>query len=147
MGVLYIGPAILMGLAIGFYEAHLVHNDEGNIKGSMGHALHTIPVTMVFVFIAMNVDFIVALLPKVAFFKSAVFPHVLRALVGIVAMAKIYGAGAISGKIQGMHEKFGHVILVAALIVATPYLFEIIKPMLENVMPKSLKWLVSVGSK
>ena len=149
MAELFIGPAILMGIIIGFYEAHLVHSDEGNIKGSMKHALHTIPVTMIFVFIAMNVDFIVTFLPNWAFFKASYFPHILRALIGIIAMAKIYGAGAIAGNVKGMHEKFAHVLIVAVLIVATPYIFELlVYPALSKVaIPSSLKWLISVGGK
>jgi hypothetical protein len=147
MAELFIGPAVLMGLLIGIYEAQLVHNDEGHIKGSMKHAMHTIPVTFIFVFIAMNVDYVVSLLPNYAFFKSAYFPHILRAVVGLVALGKIYGAGAIAGNVKGMHEKIGHVLIVVALIVATPYIFTIVEPMLKNIMPKSLSWLISVGGK
>jgi hypothetical protein len=144
---LFIGPAVLMGIVIGFYEAYLVHNDEGNIRGSMKHAIHTIPVTMILVFVAMNVDFVVTLLPNVAFFKSAMFPHILRAAVGIFAMLKLHGVSAIAGNVKGMQEKWMHSLVVAGLIVATPYIFIMIEPALKNIMPASLKFLVSVGGK
>lgn len=146
MAELFIGPAILMGIVIGFYEAHLVHNDEGHIRGAFKHSIHTIPVTMALVFIAMNVDFIVTFLPAWAFFKSAAFPHVLRAAIGIFAMLKLHGVSAIAGNVKGMQEKWSHAFIVAALIVATPYLFQyIVYPAIKGVMPKSLQWLISVG--
>jgi len=147
MTELFIGPAILMGIVIGFYEAHLVHNDEGHIRGAFKHSIHTIPVTMILVFIAMNVDYIVTFLPNVAFFKSAAFPHIVRAVVGIFAMLKLHGVSAIAGNVKGMQEKWTHAFVVAALIVATPYLFLLIEPMLKNIMPPSLKFLISVGGK
>jgi hypothetical protein len=95
----------------------------------------------------MNVDFVVHFLPNVAFFKSSVFPHVLRGIIGIFAMIKLHGVSAIAGNVKGMQEKWSHAFIVAALIVATPYLFLMIEPALKNIMPPSLKWLVSVGGK
>ncbi|MFA6088537.1 MAG: hypothetical protein WC755_01610 [Candidatus Woesearchaeota archaeon] len=139
-----VGPAIAMGIILGIYEAFLVHGDEGNIRGSWGHAIHTIPSTFIFVFLAMNVTFVLQFLPQnVAFFKSAAFPHVLRALIGIIAMIKLHAVSAIAPNVKGMAEKWSHSFIIAGLIVASPYLWElfIAKMVPDNIM----KFLVFGG--
>ena len=137
------GPAIVMGVVLGLYEAFLVHGDEGNIRGSWGHAIHTIPTTFIFVFIAMNITFALQYLPKTAFFTSAAFPHVLRALIGIIAMVKLHAVSAIAPNVRGMAEKWSHSFIIAGLIVASPYAWElfIAKLVPANVM----KFLVFGG--
>ena len=141
---LIVGPAIVMGIVLGLYEAFMVHGDEGNIRGSWSHAIHTIPTTMILVFIAMNVTFVVQFLPNVAFFKSDMFPHVLRAAVGLFAMVKLHAISAIAPNVRGMAEKWTHCIIIAALIVASPYLWDLV---IAKLVPDNIMKFMVFGGK
>ena len=134
------GPAVIMGALIGYYEAHLVHADEGNIKGAFSHAIHTVPTTVILVFLAMNVDFLLQFIPNIPVLTNV---HVIRAIIGIFAAIKLHTVSAIAKGVTGMQERWIHCFIVAGLIVASPYLWEMV---IEKIVPPSvMKFLVFGG--
>ncbi|MBW3022551.1 hypothetical protein KY308_00415, partial [Candidatus Woesearchaeota archaeon] len=60
---LMVMPAIVMGLAIGIYEAILLHRDVTIPTHRLGHTIQAIGVAIVAVFATMNVPFVYQLFP------------------------------------------------------------------------------------
>ena len=87
-------PAIVMGLAIGLYEALLIHRDVKVATHRMAHTAHALGFAIIAVFVTMNTAWI---LQTFSFLKSIPLlgtPIVLQILVGVIAMVKIHGASA-----------------------------------------------------
>lgn len=134
------GPAVVMGIILGLYEARLVYADEGQIKGSFSHSIHTIPTTIILVFLAMNVDFILQFIPSIPLLTNV---HVIRAIIGIFAAIKLHAISSIAKGVTGMQERWFHTFIIAGLIVASPYLWEML---VEKIIPESvMKFLVFGG--
>jgi hypothetical protein len=121
---LFISPALVMGLIIGLVELFFVHRDErGMGMAWIGHGLHTIPFAIIFVFISMNVQFVLDLVGLSGLGGGLVVLGV-RVLVAIVAMAKIAGAAAIAPGAKGIGEKLPHTLIIGALVFAAPYMWD-----------------------
>lgn len=112
-------PAIIMGLLIGLIETFFVHASEAGM-GWLGHAAHALPVTVIFVFISMNLTWFFALI-HLNIMMNFWIQLGIRVLIGIIAMVKIAGAAAIAGRVG---EKKIHVLIVGMLIIAAPYIWE-----------------------
>ena len=117
-------PAILMGIIISLVEIFFVHADEGAMGMTwITHALHAVPFTLLFVFISMNVSFVLGLVG----FTPEGFSWIelaVRIVVTIVAMIKIAGAAAIAKGARGVGEKLPHTLIIGALIFGAPYAWE-----------------------
>jgi len=99
---LQLSGAVVMGLVIGLLEVIFVHADERGL-GWLSHAIHALPVTIIFVFIA------------------------------IIAMIKIGGAAAITGKVG---EKKSHILIIGILVGASPYIWQYgLEPILGPLIP------------
>ena len=115
-------PAILLGLIIGIVELIFVHMDEAGM-GWFTHALHAVPVAMLFTFITMNVPWVLSILSKTAGLKLAASPImelIVIIIIGLIAMVKTYAAAAIAGRVG---EKRIHVLIIGVLIIAAPYVW------------------------
>lgn len=120
-------PAVAMGIIIGIIELMFVHADEVGL-GWLSHGIHALPVTVLFVFISMNVGWALNFLPG-GLTSSAWVDLGVRVLIGLIAMAKIAGAAAIAGRVG---EKKFHVLIIGALIIAAPYVWPVIDPILPG---------------
>jgi hypothetical protein len=129
-------PAVVIGLAIGIYEAILMHRDVTVPTHRFGHTIHAIVMAIIAVFITMNTEFVVAnvaALQNLGFFGTPLF---IQIVVGVVMIIKIHGVSrAISGSIGsgtvGLGETWAHSLIIGALCVAAPYVW----PLLAPVMP------------
>ncbi len=130
-------PAIVMGVAIGLYEALLIHRDVKVATHRAAHTAHALGFAIIAVFVTMNTAWI---LQTFSFLKSIPLlgtPIVLQILVGVIAMVKIHGASAaikttVGGGSVGLKETWAHSAIVAALIVAAPYIWPFIAPMMPG---------------
>ncbi len=119
-----LGPAIIMGLVIGLIEILFVHADEGAMGVTwISHALHALPFTVLFVFVSMNISFVLGLL-NLGITESPVVVIIIRVVIAIIAMIKIAGAAAIAPGARGVGEKIPHTLIIGALIFAAPYIWE-----------------------
>lgn len=121
-------PSIIMGLIIGALEMFFVYQDEMSMGIlAITHALHTFPFTILFVFLSIHVEIIMNFLPMIPATGIAIL--VVRIVVGIIALIKIAGAAAlVKGSMIG--EKWIHSIIIAILIIASPYIWDFVGPMI-----------------
>ena len=116
-------PPLILGSIIGLIEMLFVHSDEIGMGWFM-HGLHALPFTMLFVFLNMNVEFVLSYLP----FSLASTWYVLliiQAAITIIAMLKIQTAAAIAGRVG---VKFFHIAIIGILIFAAPYIWAFVGP-------------------
>jgi len=137
---LVIIPAIVCGLAIGVYEAILLHRDVSIPTHRFGHTLHALVYAVIAVFFTMNATFIYATFAFLHKIPLLQYPIVFQILVGVITIAKVHGAsaaikGSFGGGSVGMKETWVHSLVIGALIVAAPYVWPIAAPFL----PKYLK--------
>lgn len=123
-------PTLLMGLIIGLLEVFFVHSDETGMGWFM-HGLHALPFTMLFVFVSMNISFVFSLL-NLAITEVWYVDLGVRIAIGIIAMIKIAGAAAIVGRVG---EKWYHTIIIGALIIVAPYIWDFVGPMVTPMLP------------
>jgi len=133
---LIIMPALVLGLIIGIYEAILLHRDVTIATHRFGHMIHALFFAVVATFATMNAEYVVSLLP---FLQSIPFNPVLsvQILVGVIMMAKTHGVSAViksSGSAMGLKETWFHSALIAALVVAAPYVWPLIEPIAPDFM-------------
>lgn len=122
-------PAIYLGILIGFYEIILVHKDEA-FRGShwLKHGWHAFLMTIFFVFLSMNVDFVYRLIPALV----SVPMIAIRVLVGLIATAKVHGAAAVlRGSALGptIGETWFHSLVIGTLITISPYVWPFLEPL------------------
>ena len=129
-----IGPAIIMGILIGLIEVVFVHSDEAGM-GWFTHALHALPFTMAFVFISMNISFVLGLL-NLAITANWYVELGIRVLIGIIAMAKIASAAAIAGKVG---ERWYHTLIIGVIIILAPYGWDVMAPYVGHLLPTWLQ--------
>jgi hypothetical protein len=140
MAELVIYPALYMGLVIGLYELILVHRDE-NFRGShwFSHGLHAVAWAMAAIFAVMNVPYIFTLFPALANIKFIGNELVFRIAIGLVTMIKIHSAAAVikaaSGGGRTIGQTWAHSFVVAVLIVASPYIWPLIEPVIAKSLP------------
>ena len=125
-------PAIYMGLIIGLYEIFLVHKDEA-FKGShwLRHGWHAFLVTMFFIFIAMNVDFLFAMFSGLQDIPIVSNEIIIRISIGLIAAVKVHSAAAVirsSGLGPTIGETWFHSFLVGGLITTSPYIWPFLEP-------------------
>lgn len=134
---LIIGPAIALGAIIGAYEALIIHRDVTVPTHRMGHMIHALILSMAFVFATMNTEFVLSLMPALAAIPVLGSVLGLQIAIGLVAAIKIHGvskAVKTGGTAAGLGETWFHSILIGALIVAAPYAYPVVEPMLPNWM-------------
>jgi len=140
MAEIVILPAILIGLIIGIYEAILLHRDVSVPTHRFGHMLHALVYAVIAVFFTMNTAFIYStfsFLQGIPLIQHAI---VFQIAVGVITMIKIHGAsaairGTVGGVSVGMKETWMHSAIIAVLVVAAPYVWPFVAPM----MPAWLK--------
>lgn len=132
MAELIIGPAIVLGLAIGIYESILLHRDVQVRAHRFGHTLHALILSIIFVFCTMNVDFVLTVIPALATVPFLGNALGFRIALGLIAAGKIHATSKAiqSGGVSsvGLGETWFHSILVGGLIVAAPYAYPFVKP-------------------
>ncbi len=136
MAQMIILPAVAMGLIIGIYEALVVHRDVTVPTHRMGHAAHALILSVVFVFVSMNAEFVyssITALKSVPLIGNVIF---FRIAVGLIAAIKIHATSlAIKGTVgstRGMGETWIHSILIGGLVAGSPYLYPLVQPMLPT---------------
>jgi len=132
---LIIIPALFLGLIIGIYEAVLLHRDVAVPTHRFGHMLHALVYAVIAVFATMNVAFVAQSLS----FLPALLqkPIVLQAAIGVITMIKIHGSsaairGSIGGGSVGMKETWIHSLIISGLVVAAPYIWIVLGPMMPS---------------
>ena len=119
-------PAIVMGILIGLVELFFVKLDEGAMGMTwLIHGLHALPFAVLFVFVSMNVSFVLGLI-NIAVTGSSAVELGVRIVVALIAMMKIAGAAAIAPGAKGVGEKLPHTFIIGALIFAAPYIWEFV---------------------
>lgn len=133
-----IGPAIALGLIIGIYEALIIHRDVKVPAHRFGHMVHALILSTAFVFASMNTEWVLTMIPALQ--EIPLIGTVLgaRIALGLIAAIKIHGVSqAIKGASgPGLGETWFHSILIGTLIIAVPYSY----PLLEPVIPEWLKF-------
>ncbi len=136
---LIIGPALALGFIIGTYEAIVIHRDVTVPTHRFGHMIHALILSMLFVFVTMNVEFVLAnftFLTTIPLLGTALG---LRIAVGLIAAIKIHGVSRAiktGATAAGLGETWFHSILIGALIIAAPYIY----PSVENMLPEWIKF-------
>ena len=124
MAELVIMGSLVMGAIVALLEIFFVHSDEAGM-GWFKHAMHAAPFAFIFVFVVMNVEYVLELLnlswniPVIA----------VQVVIAIIALIKIQSAAAIAGKTG---EKFTHTLIIALLILASPYIWPVVSPLLPD---------------
>jgi hypothetical protein len=127
-------PAIAIGLAIGIYEALVLHRDVTIPTHRFGHMLHALILAVIFVFISMNVAYVHSLIPALKSIPVLKYPIAVQIAVGLIAVIKIHGVSAALKSTgmssHGMSETWIHSLIIGVLIVAAPYAYMFIAPSL-----------------
>ena len=121
-------PVVVMGLILAFLEMIFIHQDEAGL-GWLKHGLHAIPTMFVFIFISMNVPLVESMLgisDKMWIVIS------IRVVIGLVAIVKIKAAAAVAGRVG---ENWPHVLIIGALVIAAPFIWDIIAANVCNAVP------------
>ena len=116
---LVIVPVIVIGLVLAFLEMIFIHQDEAGM-GWLKHGLHAIPTMFIFLFISMNVPLVESML-KIADKLWIVIS--IRVVIGLIAIVKIKAAAAVAGRVG---ENWMHVLIIGALVIAAPFLWEMV---------------------
>ena len=126
---LQVSGAVVIGLIIGLIEMIFVHTDERGL-GWFTHAMHAFPVTIIFVFIAMNAPYVLGLLDLASNTWISIGVQV---VIAIIAMIKVSGAAAITGKVG--ETKF-HILIIGILVGTSPYIWQYgLEPILGPLIP------------
>lgn len=134
-----IGPALALGVIIGGYEALILHRDVTIGTHRFGHTIHAFLLSILFVFCTMNTEFVLGLIPQLKGIPLLGSVIGLQIAIGLVAAIKIHSVSQAlksGGRGPGMGETWFHSILIGALIVAAPYAYPVLEPML----PSWVKW-------
>ncbi|HLC32738.1 MAG TPA: hypothetical protein VJJ82_02840 [Candidatus Nanoarchaeia archaeon] len=133
--MIVIGPAIALGLAIGIYEALVIHRDVSVPTHRFGHTIHALILSIIFVFCTMNAAFVLKMIPALAKIPLIGTVLGLQIAIGLIAAIKIHGVSQAlksGGGGPGLGETWFHSILIGALIIAAPYAYPLVKPMLPT---------------
>jgi hypothetical protein len=139
MAELMLMPPIVLGVIIGVYEIILLHRDVTIPTHRFGHGVHAVVFAVIATFATMNTPWV---FEAFTFLEGIPFmsPIVFQIAVGLIAMLKIHGVSAaikttVGGISVGLRETWFHSALIAVLIVAAPYVW----PLIEPVMPEWAK--------
>lgn len=134
MAELIIGPALALGLIIGIYELIVVHRDIDKAFAKSIHGTQAVVTALIFTFVSMNADFVYNAAPVLQ--SIPLGPLGLQIAAGLIAAIKIHAANQTKGLPSGAGVKAGeswfHSILIGALIVAAPYVYPLVEPMLPD---------------
>lgn len=133
--VMIIGPSLALGIIIGAYEAIIIHRDVSVPTHRFGHMAHAFILSILFVFCSMNAQYVLDLIPALASIPILGTAIGLQIAVGIIAAIKIHGVSRAikSGSAgTGLGETWFHSVLIGALIVAAPYAYPVIEPILPS---------------
>ncbi|MBI2564503.1 hypothetical protein HYV79_00745 [Candidatus Woesearchaeota archaeon] len=136
---LLIMPSLVMGLAIGIYEAILLHRDVSVPTHRFGHMIHAIVFAIIAVFCTMNTGWLYSVIPdleKIAYINNE---WVLRAAIGFIALIKIHGVSAAirgGGGAVGLKETWFHSFFISGLIVTAPLLWDNV---IKNLAPEWMR--------
>jgi len=129
-------PAIVMGVVIGLYEVLLIQRDVKVATHKLAHSVHAFGFAIIAIFATMNTEWLLQTFTFLQGIPLLGTPIVLQILVGIIAMIKIHGASAAIkssvGGAVGLGETWAHSFIVGALIVAAPYIWPFIAPILPG---------------
>lgn len=132
-------PVLYMGIIIGLYELIAIHRDVGGYRGSrwIGHGLHSVGFVLIALFITMNTGWVYS---NLSFFQKIPFiqqPIVFQAFIGFLLMVKVHLVSAVvkGAYGRGMKETWVHSLIIAALVVAAPYVWQFIEPVVKGVLP------------
>ncbi len=132
-------PVAYMGIIIGLYELIAIHKDTGGFRSSkwLGHGLHSIGFVLIALFITMNTSWVYS---NLTFFQRIPFiqqPIVFQAIIGLILMVKVHLVSAVvkSAVGRGMRETWIHSLIIAGLVVAAPYIWQFIGPLLKGILP------------
>lgn len=124
-----ISPAILLGGIIGLYEAIVIHRDVEEHTHRLIHTLHAIILSISFVFLTLNAKFIVdhtPMLEQIPFLNA----FLMQVVIGIIAAVKIHLVSRSGHSRFSSSETWFHSLLVGTMIVAAPYIYPLLKPLL-----------------
>jgi hypothetical protein len=110
-------PVVVIGILLGILELIFVHEDEAGM-GWLKHGLHAIPMMLLFIFISMNVPYVEQLL---GLGDKLWLVIAIRVIVGVIAAVKIKAAAAVAGRVG---ENWPHVLILAGLVIAAPFVWE-----------------------
>ena len=114
-------PPIVFGLLLGLLELYFLSKDERGMHWFQ-HGMHAMPVMFLFVFLSFNITWALSFIPGVA--DNFAIYLAARVGIGLIAMIKIKAAASITGK-GGVGESWAHVFIIAGLLVAGPYIWEL----------------------
>ena len=137
----FIIPVILLGVILGLYELILIHRDE-SFRGShwLGHGLHSIGTMMIALFATMNTEYFLQITGLI----NSGIPLINNVLavqiaVGIILNIKIHATSAVikgrafsGGLSGGMAEHWTHTTIISALVIAAPYIWPFVAPMIPS---------------
>lgn len=132
-------PAVYMGLVLGLYEFFAIHKDLA-FRGShfLKHFWHSLLVTMFFIFILMNIEFVFEFFPGLAEIPYLGNHIVLRVIVGLITLIKVHGAGVVARGAGGMGsigETWAHALIITGLIQASPFVWPFLQRLIEQNLP------------
>ena len=132
-------PAVYMGLVIGLYEFFAIHKDLA-FRGShfLKHFWHSLLVSMVFIFVLMNIDFVLENVPAIANIPYLGNHIVLRVVIGLITLLKVHGSGVVArgaGGIGSIGETWVHAIIITALIQAAPFIWPFVSGLITTYLP------------
>ena len=130
---LIIGPSLALGLIIGAYEAIVIHRDVTVPTHRFGHMIHALILAVVFVFCTMNTEFVLKLIPALQAIPLLGTVLGAQIAIGLIAVVKVHGVSQAlktGGGGPGLGETWFHSILIGALIVAAPYVYPTVAPLL-----------------
>ena len=134
------GPLVL-GAVIGLYELILIHRDE-NFRGShwLSHGLHSVFWAMLAVFVTMNADFVytnLTFLQNIPFISDIL---IFRIFIGLLTIIKVHVASAVVkttvGSSKGLKQTWAHSFIAGVLVVAAPYIWPFVQPVVESSLNK-----------
>jgi hypothetical protein len=112
-------PVLILGVILGILEMVFVHKDEAGM-GWLKHGFHAIPTMIIFIFISMNIDYVIGL---VGWTPQAWMTIAIRVVVGLLAAIKIAAAAKVAGRVG---EKLPHTLVIAALVMVAPFAWELL---------------------
>ncbi|HIJ01939.1 hypothetical protein J4399_06850 [Candidatus Woesearchaeota archaeon] len=112
-------PVLVIGIILSILELIFVHQDEAGM-GWLKHGLHAIPTMFIFIFISMNISYVLSLIGL----KESMWLTIgIRVIIGIIAMIKISAAAAVAGRVG---EKLPHTLIIGILVMVAPYIWELV---------------------
>ncbi len=138
---LIIIPSLIMGAVVGLYELILVHRDE-NFRGShwLSHGMHSVFWAILAIFITMNTEYVYT---NFAFFQGIPLiqnPIFFQIGIGLLTIIKVHAASAVVkstvGSSKGLKETWTHSLIIGVLVVAAPYVWPLIEPVVSPYVTK-----------